>query len=150
MKSDFFLEWGWTKVIPLLRIWAIVWCNFYHGIVNDQAIVLHTPEIIYTILSTNCLATCVMKDSVTLTIFVAFCENSFCRHLKTNKVKYIKVCTYLEGKFHKKYIQIARFLPKNCIFEKSPQIDFFVHFFPSYNENLFSLNTTKLRGWHHP
>ena len=31
---------------------------------------------------------------------------------------------FLERKFYKKSFKIARFLPINCVFEKSPKIDF--------------------------
>ena len=33
--------------------------------------------------------------------------------------------TFFERQFHKESIEVVRFLAKNCIFEKSPKIDFF-------------------------
>ena len=42
----------------------------------------------------------VFKDGATL----AICDNCFCHSLKTNKVKYIKLYTFLEREFHEKSI----------------------------------------------
>ena len=67
-----------------------------------------------------------------------FCENSLCPNLKTNNVKYIKV--YI---FRKEILQwvVVRFLAKNCIFEKSPKIDFSAQkFLNKGQKNIFWIN----------